>query len=148
MSTPLSKTELVINSQYRKRVIELIDASKASIDLLMYEWKWYKDDIACDASLINQALVRALRRGVKIRGVVNSGTQMQVLRDIGFDVRTNDGGTVLHTKCLIFDNATVLLGSHNLTDNAMRSNIETSVIIESEENASQMARYFNSLWQS
>jgi phosphatidylserine/phosphatidylglycerophosphate/cardiolipin synthase-like enzyme len=148
MSTPLPEIKLVINSAYRAEIVPLINSAKKSIDLLMYEWRWYKQDITTDASLINQCLLRAMRRGVKVRGLVNTGTQMKQLNEIGFDVRTNDAGTLMHSKSIIIDESIAVMGSHNLTNPAMRSNIETSLIVRNADVAKQLSNYFNSLWLS
>lgn len=148
MPTPLQETQLIVNGRYREQVVRLINGAKSSIDILMFEWKWYKKDVCCDATLINQAILRAKKRGVRIRGIVNHAKQMQELLEVGLTVRTNEAGTVLHSKCLIFDDKIVVMGSHNLTQNAMRSNIETSVIIHSENFAKEFGKYFESLWLS
>lgn len=148
MLKTISETELVINGRYRASIIPLINGAKRSIDLIMFEWRWYKQDPSSDASLINQALLRAMRRGVRVRAIVNNATQMQALKAVGFDVRTNDAGTLLHSKSIIFDAECVMMGSHNLTNNAMRANIETSLIVRNEAIAKQMYAFFNSLWQS
>lgn len=147
MSTPIPKTKLVINGAFRKEVVPLINAAKVSIEVLMFEWRWYKQDVSSDASLLNQTLLRAVRRGVKVRGLVNTATQMTALKAVGFDVRTNDAGTLLHTKCIVIDGKIAIMGSHNLTNNAMRANIEASLILENEEVAKQMQAYFESLWR-
>lgn len=148
MYNTLPETKLVINGAYRSEIVPLINSAKISIDLLMYEWRWYKQDITTDASLINQCLLRALRRGVRVRGIVNTGTQMQQLKAVGFDVRTNDAGTLMHSKSIIFDEKVAVLGSHNITNPAFRSNIETSLVLKNEEIAKQLTAYFNSLWLS
>lgn len=148
MSSSLSKTKLVINGAYRKEITPFINGATSTIELLMFEWRWYKQDSTSDASLLNQCLLRAMRRGVKVRALVNNATHMQNLKELGFDVRTNDAGTLLHSKCIIFDGKVVVMGSHNLTHPAMSKNIESSVILESEEFAKQLQSYFNSLWLS
>lgn len=114
----------------------------------MFEWRWYEHDFSCDASRINQAILRAARRGVKVRALVNGGSAVGVLKEQGIDARTIDKSKLLHSKCVIVDGARVLMGSHNLTENAMTSNIETSLQLDSEELAQQLQQYFNSLWQS
>lgn len=143
-----SDSELLINGRYTQKLLHLIALAKTSIDVIMYEWRWYKNDTTSDISLINQALLQALRRGVKVRAIVNNAGQMQQLKAIGFDIRTNDKGTLMHSKALIFDKSSLLMGSHNLTNNAMRSNIESSVFIKNEILAQQFSAYFESIWQS
>lgn len=143
-----SESELLINGRYTQKLLHLIALSKTSIDVIMYEWRWYKNDTTSDVSLINQTLLQAHRRGVKVRAIVNSAGQMEQLKAIGFDVRTNERGTLLHSKAIVFDRSTIVIGSHNLTNNAMRSNIESSVVIKNDIIAEQFSNYFESIWQS
>lgn len=143
-----SDSELLINGRYTQKLLHQIALAKTSIDVIMYEWRWYKNDTTSDISLINQALLQALRRGVKVRGIVNSAGQMEQLKAIGFDVRTNERGTLMHSKAIVFDRSTIVIGSHNLTNNAMRSNIESSVVINNDFIAEQFSNYFQSVWQS
>lgn len=143
-----SDSELLINGRYTQKVLHLIALAKTSIDVIMFEWRWYKNDTTSDISLINQALLQAQRRGVKVRAILNSAVQMQQLKAIGFDIRTNDKGTVMHSKAIVFDRSTIVIGSHNLTNNAMRNNIESSVVINNDFIAQQFSAYFESIWQS
>ena len=129
-------------------MLDLINNAKQSIEIIMFVWLWYKEDFSCDMSLINHALIRAQRRGVKLRAIVNFGGAVAVLKEQGIDVRTNDPGTLLHSKMVIVDSAVLAMGSHNFTENAMNSNIETSMLIEDTEQAKKMKLYFDSLWLS
>ncbi len=148
MPAPIPKFKNILNGQYRKNIIDLINDAKFSINIMMFEWRWYTKDISCDMSLINQALLRAKKRGVKIRGIVNTATQRQILIDKGFDIKTNQKSILMHTKVIVFDSKIYVIGSHNFTENAMQSNEELSCIINDDEGAKQINNYFDTLWRS
>lgn len=146
MSETIFKTQLVVGKAYFKSAYNLIDGAKRSIDVIMYEWKWYENDPSSNVQRLNQAIVRAVRRGVQVRALVNEGRQAELLRSLGINARTNLASVVMHTKALIVDNEHVLMGSHNFTEKAMTSNIETSIYTRDAEHATQLSAYMVSLW--
>lgn len=147
MYTPIPKIELVIGREYTACILECIKNAKSDIKILMFEWKWYKEDFSSDASRINQAILQAIRRGVKVRAFINSGVQAEYLKSVGIETQAIKKRTLMHSKTIVFDNKTVLIGSHNLTENAMTSNIETSVCIDDDALAQKIETYFDNLWQ-
>jgi phosphatidylserine/phosphatidylglycerophosphate/cardiolipin synthase-like enzyme len=148
MCPAFSKNELVINSEYATRLIELIDGSRDSISCLMFDWRWYKNDFACDVALINQALVRAVRRGVVVRLVLNSGVLVDQMTAVGFQVKHWQADKLMHAKMIIIDKFYTVIGSHNLTENAMGRNIEASVIANDSYLAEKCTAFFESKWLS
>lgn len=146
MPETLFKTKLVIGKAYYKEAYALIEGATKSIDVLMYEWKWYENDPSSYVQRLNQAIVRAVRRGVQVRALVNEGTQAERLRVLGINARTNFASVVMHTKALIVDGERVLVGSHNFTEKAMTSNIETSVYYNDPAHATQLSALMVSLW--
>lgn len=146
MPEPLSKNELAIGKQYVDRVIDLINGAKRSIDIFMFDWRWAKNDISSDVSLINQSLVRATRRGVIVRAFCNYTAITKILNEVGIKAKSWNSTKLMHSKAIILDQKIVVMGSHNFTMNAMNENIETSVIMEDEALGTQLTNYFNTLW--
>lgn len=146
MSAIILQTELVLGTAYYLKAYELLNSAQHSIDILMYEWKWYENDPSCKMQRLNQAIVRAVRRGVKVRALVNDGKALTTLKAQGIDARTNFSSVVMHTKAVVVDGRHVLTGSHNFTENAMSSNIETSTLYTDEKIAKQLSDYMVSLW--
>lgn len=146
MDAPTTKSLAIIGKSYAKEVCELLDLAKNSIEVLMYDWRWYKSDFSCDVSLVNSALVRAVRRGVKIRAITNRNDITEQLVLLGIEAKPWGKSKAMHAKVFVVDSLYCVLGSHNLTENAMGLNIEVSVKVLDETVANQLTNYFNSLW--
>lgn len=138
--------ELVINGDYAKKIVPLLDSANFTINILMYDWKWYKSDFSCDVSLINSALVRAVRRGVKVRAVVNSADVIPQLNILGIVAKPWKKSKAMHAKNFVIDGNIIVIGSHNITQNAMGLNVEISVVFLDVEIAKNLTAYFDSLW--
>jgi phosphatidylserine/phosphatidylglycerophosphate/cardiolipin synthase-like enzyme len=145
MQTPISKNESLIGAQYASRLLELINEAEKSIDIMMYEWRWYENDPGHPIQILNQALVRAVRRGVRVRALTFRGTITAKLREIGIDAKAWKLSKLMHSKMIIFDSEVVVMGSHNFTGSAIQSNIETSVLFFDEEVAKIKTDYFQNL---
>ena len=148
MCTTLSKSELVLSGEFTKRLIALLDDARESVYIFMFDWKWYKDDFSCDVSQINQALVRAARRGVSVQTLLNYDEIVPVLRSVGINAKKYNFKHLLHAKSIVIDREIIVLGSHNLTQNAMCNNVEMSLIIDDTELAGRIIKYFENIWSS
>lgn len=146
MCTEIIKNELILNSDYTDRLLELIDQAKEDICVMMFDWRWYRNDFSCDVSLINQSLVRAKRRGVSIRLLLNSDLVQNELSTVGFQVKHWKADKLMHAKLFIIDKAFLICGSHNLTENALSRNIEVSLLTNDGEQIKKARDYFESLW--
>lgn len=142
-----NKNNLIIGPDYAKELLPLLDEAKNSIDILMYDWRWYAKDFACDVSRINSAILRAERRGVKVRALTNADLIHAQLKAFDIDVKCWNKSKAMHAKCILIDDWICVLGSHNLTENAMGLNIEVSVIVAEEHISQQLKKYFDTLWQ-
>lgn len=136
----------IIGAEYPKKVIPLIDAAKKNIDIVVYDWRWYPDQIAHPVQQLNAAIVRASQRGVFVRAVVNADLNLQTLNSAGIKARRLKDKRTLHTKMILIDNKILVLGSHNFTRNAFGANIETSVAIELPEEETRFAEFFANLY--
>jgi phosphatidylserine/phosphatidylglycerophosphate/cardiolipin synthase-like enzyme len=116
---------------------------------------------------IQEAVVRAAKRGVKITVVVETPDKLDVqneystLRALGDDVarcstvyywpkenRKADGSGklgILHVKCVVGDGRWLFLSSANLTRYAFSLNMELGVLITGGEAASQIERVFDEM---
>ena len=129
VTAPEAGTVRVIYSLDQKRndkeIIALIDAAKSRIYFAMYEFT-LKD--------IADALVRAKKRGVEVRGLVDAGEStnsydrpiIKELTDAGIPVVTEkhaSGNGIMHIKAIVTDQA-YALGSYNWTASATTLNDE------------------------
>lgn len=147
MYTPNAKTEIVIGKEYPAKVIPLINSAKKSIEILMFDWRWYKDDFANPMQQLNHALVTAVRRGVKIDCMTNYNELVGLLNELGINARLWPKSSLLHSKLLVIDRQIVVMGSHNFTSNAFTSNLETSTIMHDETLACSYSDFFKDLCQ-
>jgi phosphatidylserine/phosphatidylglycerophosphate/cardiolipin synthase-like enzyme len=140
------QNETIIGAEYPEKVGKLIDTAIFSIDILMFDWRWYKNDPSHPLQIFNQKLVRAVRRGVKVRCITNYAELVETLNLLGFDAKVWPQSTLLHSKLLIFDKLVIVSGSHNLTGNAFCSNVEISTIINEPALAKSFGDYFENIW--
>lgn len=140
------QNETIIGAEYPEKVGKLVDTAKHSIDILMFDWRWYKNDPFHPLQIFNQKLVRAVRRGVKIRVITNFAELVDTLNTLGFYAKTWPQKNLLHAKLIIIDREIIIQGSHNLTGNAFCSNIEISHITQNETSAKTFTDYFENIW--
>lgn len=138
--------KVLIGSDYPKHLIPLIDGAKKSIDIVVYDWRWYEDQLAHPVQQFNMALVRASQRGVKIRAVINANMLVPKLNALGIKCRQLGDKRTLHSKLLIIDHSTLVIGSHNFTRNAFTSNVETSIVVSIPEDVTRLHEFFNNLY--
>jgi hypothetical protein len=129
VTAPPAGTTRVVYSldqkQNDKEIIALIDAAKSHIDFAIYEFT-LKD--------IADALVVAKKRGVVVRGLVDSGEAansydkpiINELTSAGISVVTEkhaSGNGIMHIKAIVTDSA-YAIGSYNWTSSATNINDE------------------------
>jgi len=140
--------EAIIGKQFPKKVIPLIDSAKNSIKIVVFDWRWYPQDPANPVQPFNQALVRAVRRGVKVQAVANNDEIVKTLNDCGVVAKRLTSKNLLHCKLMVIDDKIVVIGSHNYTQSAFTTNFELSVIVETEEIDIKIDNFFNTLFNS
>lgn len=158
MSTFDAKITPIIGTTYADVVVPLINQATQTLEIMMYEWKWYTHEAAGGVEKFNLAIQNAARRGVKTRVLlniesmghaitkINSRTE-QFLRLAGIEVKFGQIGVATHAKLLIFDQRFMVLGSHNISKGSFSRNQEASIVVEGGEAIRQYIDYFALLWQ-
>jgi len=153
-----AKIQPAIGSNYPNVVTPIINAAGHSIDIMMYEWKWYSHESAGGVEKFNLAIQNAARRGVKVRVLlniesmghaitkINTRTE-QFLRLSSIEVKFGQIGVATHAKLLIIDDRLMVLGSHNISKGSFSRNQEASIVVEGGEAIRQYIDYFGLLWQ-
>ena len=106
--------------------VALIDAARTQITFLAFS---YTDPA------IAQAMVRAKKRGVTVRGVMEkqnsdgTGSAFDRLRRGKVDIVVDGNCYIMHHKTIIIDDATVITGSYNFTKSAEKSNDESQIVL-------------------
>jgi phosphatidylserine/phosphatidylglycerophosphate/cardiolipin synthase-like enzyme len=140
------KNDFIIGTQFSDKVIPYIDAAKNSLKIVVYDWRWYQDDPGNLVQLFNQAIVRAVKRGVKVEAIVNNEKILSFLKQNGVAAKKISVPGLVHTKFMLLDLKIVILGSHNYTHNAFVVNQELSVVLSECEDIYKLNDYFITLW--
>ena len=136
----------IIGKEFPNKVIPLIDQAKTSIDIVVFDWRWYPQNPGSPVQLFNQALVRAVRRGVKVRAIANNIEIISTLKNVGVQAKKLVTPRLVHVKMMIIDGQKVILGSHNYTESAFQMNYELSVLLDEVEPDNQFLEFFNNLY--
>lgn len=153
----MAEIQSAIGFHYPQEVVPLVDAAQSTINILMYEWKWYGHESAGGVQKLNLALVAAARRGVKIQVLLNvesmghaitkiNSRTASFLQRYNIEVKFGQVGVVTHAKMMVIDDNILVLGSHNYTKSAFSRNQEASVIIKGRDEIRDYRAYFKGLW--
>jgi phosphatidylserine/phosphatidylglycerophosphate/cardiolipin synthase-like enzyme len=117
------------NSTAEQALIRRINAAKTSIDAALFE---------IDSPDVTQALVNAVRRGVRVRLVLDDehaledpSTTVQQIIDAGAEYVSDERSALMHNKYLIIDGTYVWTGATNLTRNGIYKNDNNAILIRS-----------------
>ncbi len=127
-------------------IIKTINQAQTSIDIAIYSFTNRK---------IADALIKAYKRGVKIRIVSDKGTArgrrcvLPLLENLGIPVRykRGSGGGLMHNKYAVIDRKIVITGSFNWTKSAEYRNDENLLIINNQDLAKIYEENFKKLWE-
>lgn len=137
----------IIGSEFPKIVIPLIENAQNSIKIVVFDWRWYPNTPANPVQLFNQAIVRAVNRGVAVSAITNFTGVIATLNSLGASARKITSKSLVHAKLMIIDGQYVILGSHNYTQNAFSMNYEISMLSDDIEFANPFIKFFTTLWQ-
>ena len=139
--------ENISNENYSPAVLKAIQSAQKSIYVCMY-YISYSPKMENKVTEILNALVAASKRGVKVEVILDRGNgggdsedalsnkndrAYTFLKKSGIPVFYDDIETITHAKYFIIDEQTVILGSFNLSENALNSNREAGVLIQSPD---------------
>lgn len=136
----------VVGKEFPVEVIPMIDAAKKSIEIVVFDWRWYPNDPGSAAQLFNQAILRAAKRGVEVKAVTNFTEICTVLAKSGVIAKKLSEKKLVHVKLMIIDGVYCILGSHNYTQNAFSMNYEVSVIFDDLFVIQRMREFFCNLF--
>jgi len=138
--------ETIIGKEFPKKVIPLIEAAKTSIDIVVFDWRWYPQDPGNPVQLFNQAIVRAVRRNVKVRVIANSDEIINTLKSVGVAAKKLITPKLIHVKLMLIDDVIFIIGSHNYTQSAFQMNYEASIISNDLEALLRLKLFFNNIY--
>lgn len=136
----------IIANEFPKVVIPLVESALQSINIIVFDWRWYPTINGSEVSKFNQAICAAAKSGVEVKCLVNNEGIKARLLSAGCDAKLLHSKKLLHTKILIVDDVKVVIGSHNYTQSAFGSNEEASVLVTMPDADNSFKKYFNALW--
>ena len=142
---------------YIDTVPNAIGEVESTLDVIQYQWHWYKYKENSSVTKLSRAVLNAALRGVKVRilpnkeGPSNPLTAINVeakkyLEEAGCKVKFGPSFPVTHAKLWLLDEELTILGSHNISERSVLHNDETSVIISSRAIQKYFKDYFELLW--
>lgn len=146
---------LLKDQDYFTALLEEIDQARQEIALAVFFFKTngFRDN---RPDRILAHLREAVRRGVRVDAVIERGKEKEnvsevnadtarKLRAAGIRVCMDAPERTMHTKLIVIDRRTLFIGSHNLTQSALKYNHEVSIRIESPPLAEEALRYMKSI---
>lgn len=118
------------------------EINKATREVLVQGYSFTSRPIA-------DALAEAVKRGVKVRVVLDEGqrkahgSQWPRLRESGCEVVFDAAHQIMHSKVMVIDGSVVLTGSFNWTAQAETSNAENLLVVQD----ALLAKAYSEVWE-
>jgi phosphatidylserine/phosphatidylglycerophosphate/cardiolipin synthase-like enzyme len=129
----------------KDRIIERIDASVDSIDVMCFE---------LTSKPLASSLAGARKRGVRVRVLLDysktqeKNTMFKFLKKMHVSVKRisapKDG--IMHNKVALFDSKYAFTGSYNWTVSAEYYNYENALFLDDQQLVFEYQKEFNNLW--
>ena len=140
------QNEIIISREFPKKITPLVKNAKRSIDIIVFDWGWYPDEIGEPIQIFNNAIFNANRYGVKVRVLVQKRLIKMILEKLGIEAKLFHSKKLLHIKMMIIDGEIAVLGSHNYTKNAFNLNHEVSILTRDQNSIERLQEYFNNIF--
>jgi phosphatidylserine/phosphatidylglycerophosphate/cardiolipin synthase-like enzyme len=149
------EAKLLLDRDYFTALLDGVDRARSEIFLSAYLFRTIENAKGYPEAVLKR-LLAAAKRGVRVDVVVeqnqdaddlnrNNAETAERLKQGGIRVCMDAPDRVTHTKLVVIDRRYVLIGSHNLTQSALKYNHEASVWIDSAPLAEEALRYMKSL---
>jgi phosphatidylserine/phosphatidylglycerophosphate/cardiolipin synthase-like enzyme len=152
---PPLEGRLLLDRDYFHALIDEINNARTEIVFCAYLFKTIENADGYPERVM-KSLASAVKRGVRIFALMelnqNSGNLIQTneetaerLRKMGITVCPDPNDLVTHTKLVVIDRRYLFIGSHNLTQSALKYNHELSVLLDAPSMAEEALRYVDSI---
>ncbi len=143
---------LLTNEDYFPALLKAIDEAQSEIFMSIFSFKAgvHKNSYS---DIILAHLARAVKKGIKVIVILeNTGGNdykldaenqqtKQLLEEKGVKVYFDSPRQTTHTKLIVIDERIILLGSHNLTQAALKYNNEISILLDRPDLAKRARNY-------
>lgn len=147
------------NDLFFPTCVEVFNRATRSISLCTYAAKYYRSHSRNPVNDFFNALRRAAQRGVTIRLLLNGDFSNDAVRSNNvfiiryfkhpnFHAALAGKSTRLHSKLILVDDHICIIGSHNLSLRAHKTNFETSILIDGEATTREFLNHFERLWKN
>jgi len=151
----VAEAKLLLDRDYFTALLDGVERARAEIFLSAYLFRTIEDARGYPEAVLKR-LVAAVHRGVRVDVVLernqdvdnlnrNNAETAERLKQGGIRVCMDAPDRVTHTKLVVIDRRYLLIGSHNLTQAALKFNHEASVWIDSAPLAEEALGYMKSL---
>lgn len=137
----------IVGKAYSRVVTGAIRAAKKSIEIVVYDWRWYDSDVSNPVQHFTREILLSAKRGVKVRAICDQQGTVNILKKRGLDIHKIMTKKLVHSKLIIIDDEVVILGSHNFTIGGFLLNLETSIYVAHPAVAVHYKGFFESIWQ-
>lgn len=136
-------------------LIKNIDSAKKEIIFSVFSFKTTSKTGSFPDKIV-ESLVIAVKRGVDITVILEDGKKTddvfsanletaRKLKTAGIKVYFDSEKKTNHTKLYLFDETQVIVGSHNLTQSALKHNSEASILINSPKITKKYKEYIEKI---
>ncbi|MBE0634822.1 hypothetical protein IH601_02325 [Candidatus Bipolaricaulota bacterium] len=148
------------SASYARVLLGLLEQAEQSIHVSMYRVSTYSGYADSTANDLVDALIDAAYRGLDVKVLIDDCSfyadsaaanlsSAIALHQRGVQVRLDDPSVTTHTKLVIIDGKTVVLGSTNWNYYSLEQNCETDVaLVNLPSVASPFENWFQILWSS
>lgn len=142
----MTLTQPIIGKEIAEKAIPLIQKAKKSIEIIVYDWRWYPNEPGVNIQRFNNEIINAVKRNITVRVIAEPEKTRQILNQNGIKAKKPFTKKTIHTKLMLIDQELLIIGSHNYTKNAFNLNEEVSIITDSKETIDRLKEYFDNLW--
>ena len=149
---PECKVSLLTNQNYFPALLKIIDEAQNEIFVSIFSFKAGVHKNSYPDRIVGH-LAKAVKRGVKVVVILETTDKRsdelnvqnrqtgKLLEEKGIEVYFDSPRKTTHTKLVVVDERFVILGSHNLTQSALKYNNEISILMESPDLAKRCHNY-------
>ncbi len=147
--TPDENVVPLISREYFQVVRVAIQHAKKSIICVFYAARLSPNHPFGGESLLLRSLISAAKRGVDVRMILEGAPERNnkfvynFLKDAGVNVSYDSDVMTTHSSFIIIDEEWTIIGSHNWTVGAQRTDNDASVVVRSKEVAKVLRDTFD-----
>ena len=149
--------EIILGSQYPYIVENLILGAKESISVMLFYISYNPKIKKSKVNNLVNLLIKAKQKGLKVKVILDKDKEGEVynsrtinlptvnlLKNNKIEVHFDNVETANHSKIVVIDNNTVVIGSHNWTLGSFFNYDDTSIKINSVELGKYYSNYIDS----